>query len=236
MPYPVAACRGKSGSPFTPASLAPTLWLKDTGYFTTDVGSTPAVADGDPVGRWEDQSGNNNHPTQATTTKRATLKLAIQNGRSVLRFDGVDDFLRAVFTLNQPYTRFAVMVNRGPQNGSKVMLDGGAAVRAYMIWNAANTPGIYGGANLNGGTYTGTSWHVWRGTFNGVNSKISLDGDAPSTGDAGALIAAGISIGAIAAGGYACDMDIGEVLDFSRSLPDAEVVQVVNYLRSRWGI
>lgn len=41
-------------------------------YQTTDT-STPATANGHPVGRWEDQSGNGYHLTQATSGLRPTL-------------------------------------------------------------------------------------------------------------------------------------------------------------------
>lgn len=48
----------------------------DAGLFTTAGGTTPATADGDPVGRWEDQSGNGHHAVQATDANRPTLEAA----------------------------------------------------------------------------------------------------------------------------------------------------------------
>ncbi len=71
---------------FSPLSLSPALWLKADAGLEQTSGGTTATADGDPVGRWLDQSGNGNHVSQATAGKRGTLKLAIQNGLPVIRF------------------------------------------------------------------------------------------------------------------------------------------------------
>ena len=80
------------------------LWLKaDAGLWQDSVGGTPAASDGDVVGAWADQSGNARHATQATTSKKPLLKLAIQNGRDVVRFDGGDDWLSLPWTFFYQY-------------------------------------------------------------------------------------------------------------------------------------
>lgn len=58
--------------------------------------ATPVTADGDAVAGWADKSGNGNHLQQATAGNRPLYKTSIQNGRSVLRFDGTDDFISCV--------------------------------------------------------------------------------------------------------------------------------------------
>jgi hypothetical protein len=82
---------------FSPLSLSPALWLRaDQGLYQERTGAsatTAASADADPVGTWLDQSGNGRHATAAADSKRPTLKLAIVNGKPVVRFDGSDDFL-----------------------------------------------------------------------------------------------------------------------------------------------
>ena len=86
---------------FTPASLPGlALWLKADGTRWQDSArTTPAVADSDPVGCWDDASGLGNHVKQATSTKRPSLKLGVQNGMPAVRFDGIADFLTAASTL-----------------------------------------------------------------------------------------------------------------------------------------
>jgi len=71
------------------------LWLDasdaSTLYDATTGGSLVA-ADGSGA-RWEDKSGNDRHATQGTAGARPLRKASVQNGLSVLRFDGADDFL-----------------------------------------------------------------------------------------------------------------------------------------------
>lgn len=82
-----------------PRSLFPSgttgAWLDisdlSTLYQTNDT-STPVTALGQQVGRVTDKSGNGNHATQATASKRPTLQ-QLSNGAYALLFDGVDDFL-----------------------------------------------------------------------------------------------------------------------------------------------
>jgi len=80
---------------FSPARIPGLqLWLRaDAGVYQDAAKTTPAVADGDVVGAWADLSGAGNDATQATTAKKPLLKLNIVNGKSVVRFDGTDDFL-----------------------------------------------------------------------------------------------------------------------------------------------
>ncbi len=92
---------------FTPTQIAGLkLWLKaDAGLFKDAAKAQPATADADAIYTWADQSGNGNDAIQATLANRPLLKLAIQNGKAVVRFDGADDGLQtAIFgsPLGQP--------------------------------------------------------------------------------------------------------------------------------------
>ncbi len=72
---------------FTPLSLSPAVWLK---------ADTLALADGDPVGTWADQSGNGRDLVQATSAAKPMFKTAVLNGRPAVLFDGVDDVVEYV--------------------------------------------------------------------------------------------------------------------------------------------
>lgn len=70
--------------------------------FQDSAGTVPAAIDS-PVGLILDKSGGARHASQATSSRRPILR---QDGqRSYLEFDGVDDFLRATFTISEPFTR-----------------------------------------------------------------------------------------------------------------------------------
>lgn len=61
--------------------------------FQDAAGTIPVTAVEQPVGKMLDKSGRGNHATQATTTKRPTLKQDA-NGCYYLSFDGVDDAMQ----------------------------------------------------------------------------------------------------------------------------------------------
>lgn len=65
--------------------------------FQDAAGTTPVTADGDPVGLMMDKSGNGNHVSQATSTKRPIYHTS--GGISWLTFDGVDDYLQSAGTI-----------------------------------------------------------------------------------------------------------------------------------------
>ena len=65
-------------SSFSPLSLAPALWV-------TDTGSDPSV--------WTDMSGNGRHAVQATGANQPSIVTNALNGRQVRRFDGTNDRL-----------------------------------------------------------------------------------------------------------------------------------------------
>jgi lysophospholipase L1-like esterase len=71
-------------------------------WYKTDVANTlwqdstrtiPATADADPVGAWDDLSGNGYHLLK-TNTARPILKLNIKDGKAAIRFDGTKYPLR----------------------------------------------------------------------------------------------------------------------------------------------
>lgn len=70
------------------------LWLKAGGTYWQDAArSTPASSDTDPVGAWDDASGNGRHFTQGTAGDRPLLRTAFVNGHAAVQFDGVSDYL-----------------------------------------------------------------------------------------------------------------------------------------------
>lgn len=65
----------------------------DAGTYQTSGGAI-AAANNDPIGELQDQSGAGRHATQPTAGLKPLLKTNVLNGLPVIRFDGVDDFLR----------------------------------------------------------------------------------------------------------------------------------------------
>jgi len=81
--------------PFSPADLflqgEQGAWylIRPELLFQDAAGTVPVTADGDPVGRMLDQSGNGNHATQSLSGARSLYNL--DSGLQSLSFDGVND-------------------------------------------------------------------------------------------------------------------------------------------------
>lgn len=88
------------------------------------------------VTTWYDQSGNDNHATQATAGNQPKIvdngALVVENGKAALDFDGNDDFLSLGSGLptNQNYTTFQV-VKRNSSNTRSVFIGGLLALSPY---------------------------------------------------------------------------------------------------------
>lgn len=83
-------------SGFSPRTLSGLqIWLDASDLSTVfqSEGGSYASADGDPVGYWMDKSGNAWHASQASGTNKAAFRTNVQNGRPIIRFDGVNDYL-----------------------------------------------------------------------------------------------------------------------------------------------
>jgi hypothetical protein len=232
------------------------IWMgKSSSLYKVHVGTTVGVAvvptdipgckswlkadslvanDGDAIQTWTDSSGAGTSPTQATVGKRPLYKTNIVNGKPVLRFDGVDDFLKVAFTLNQPHTRLVVYKLLGSAN--QASFDGNTSNTALLLNRNTSTVAIFGGSVDLTANVTATAFHVIAGVYNGAGSKISVDGGTPVTGNPGSSAAGGISIGAYPDGTFPSNIDVAEVLEFDSALSDAQVLQLHTYLGDKYGI
>src|SRR5438034_112705 len=68
------------------------LWLKADASVYNDAGVTQS-ANNDIVQQWNDQSGNGINAFQGTAGTKPAYKTNSINGKPVLSFDGVDDFM-----------------------------------------------------------------------------------------------------------------------------------------------
>lgn len=233
------------------------LWLKsDAGLWQNSARTTPATADGDPVGGWTDQSGQNDHASQGSAGAKPTLKLAIQNGLSVVRADGVNDTLTLASALNLTNcTLFLVFAPSGTITSATTFqgLMGivGTASGALGLGNLSGSltnevvsfvsdviGTIYGAvdpANLSG-------WHTHTFQLSGSSEAIYRDGVSQSlntslnghmdSSDANKQFRA-VTVLLQAFGGFLSG-DLGEVLVYDTALSSTNRKSVEAYLKSRW--
>jgi hypothetical protein len=84
------------------ASVQSSLWQNSTR-------TTPVTSNNDPIGGWDDLSGNGYHIIQSTNGSRPLYKTSMLNNLPVIRADGVDDYLtNASYTNGTTWSIFVV--------------------------------------------------------------------------------------------------------------------------------
>ncbi len=207
------------------------------------------LSDGDPVVTWSDLSGQGNDVTQATPAKRPTYKVDIVNSKSIVRFDGADDFLaNETFPDPSAVSAFAVAIyavgaglNWGifeltldlTTNNEGAMLfheDDSAKVR----WiNAQGTQQIIGGDYSDGvarvhSVNVESSVLYYRVNGASVGTPISFVSENPYVLDT--LVIGGL------AGLYEFKGDIAEVIMYDSYLSPPNRLRVERYLSVKYGI
>jgi hypothetical protein len=84
--------------------------------FQDSAGTVPVTADGDPVGKMLDQSGNGNHATQTVSGSRPIYRT--DGTLHWLEFDGVDDFLEFTQVISGTQARSYVTATDQDSYGS----------------------------------------------------------------------------------------------------------------------
>lgn len=183
------------------------MWYMGDRDAFSDAGTTP-VANGGTVRQWNDQSGNNNHATQATAGNRPIYRTAQTNGLGALEFTG-DLFIDGptpgiAATSSHTY----IMTYRDTQTGTGGVNDGSGH---YILDRTTATNGLVSLKPISGNVYfyqkrddgggglggpsstslinTNTKWIEMvrnRGTnyrlyYNGVQESSVADGDGNTT-------------------------------------------------------
>jgi hypothetical protein len=233
-------------SGFDPLSLSPAMWLDasdaSTLYDATSGGAVVAPDGG--VARWQDKSGNALHATQATTGYRPLRKSGMLNGKSVLRFDGVDDsFVHAlnivgdntVFvvlkSLQTSYTDIKEIFSATAPNTSR---NGLLREWTSSQWGTDRNEGF-----KTSGQSVKSGYKIISVQSVGTNGNFTHNGAASSfTSSQFTFDAAGMQcIGGLAApSSRNYNADIAEILVFPTALSSTDRAKVETYLNSKWAI
>jgi hypothetical protein len=228
---------------FSPADISGLkLWLKADGTLWQDSArTTPASADGDPVGAWDDASGEGNHVLQTTNGLRPLLKINIVNGEPAVLFDGSDDYLDGSYAaaVPQPRTLFLVVRSANPQFTITDSTSGNRNIVQTMHDGAGHRQQMYAGTGPLTGTagLSTTNFFLLTVKFNGASSAAWHNGAADISGDAGNLsVANGPRFGANVTPGQYWPGYIAEVLDYAAELSAANREAVEDYLNDKYAI
>ena len=146
--------------------------------FQDSAGTTPVTASGQPVGKMLDKSGNGNHATQATSSKRPTYTEG--GGLSWLAFDGVDDAMEiqnAAFSFTGDQSVW-VAAKHDTGTGSYIYLMGGDD-KGYLFVTKGSTRKmsfvpINSAARTISTSVIGTSPIVFGGAWDRSSGDMSL--------------------------------------------------------------
>lgn len=237
-------------SAFSPANISGLLlWLKgDKGLL--DASDAPITADSTAIKTWQDQSGNNNHATQATAGSRPICRLGAngQNGLPLVQLNGTSQFLSLAsnVTPQTNFTYFLVMKATrvaafGYLNRAQGIVDatnirgltiGLSTTNYYVVMRSASAANYDFQAS---GTYTNTltscvkSSTVDGGTLRINKSTVATNAAAVGWGLSGAATE---YIGRDPA--FYFQGNICEILVYNTALSASNTSAVENYLAAKW--
>ena len=221
------------------------LYLDASVYGSVLTAGVPSV-DGDAVDTWRDLSGKGNHATQATAAAKPLCKLAIVNGRAVLRFDGGDDKLNTTNNLPGGSGGYTITVVQAPDasTGQYGWIGWGPAsannhigfrqnpaIAGYTDWWYSNDLSV-------SVAITALQFRILTSRFDGVTRTILRDGlqlasDLPVGKNTTASIA---TIGASSPTGEFFDGDIAAILVCEGGLSNTNLRKLHRWAGRRYNI
>ncbi|MCP4192872.1 MAG: PEP-CTERM sorting domain-containing protein [Planctomycetaceae bacterium] len=214
------------------------LWLDatdpDTLFQDEDLSISAAI--GDPVGGWQDKSGNDFHGTQFDDVLQPTYQANTMNGLPSVRFDGLDGDGMVIdddLYLERDYTAFIVNQYWGNIQGRTLQARGGpnwlhglwggnygSYAEGWVGFNPAEIDVAYVADTV--GTEDGSSFTVNGGNQTESNTPVGNPGN----------------LGIGSSGGFAevSDADVSEIVIYDRILSDTELSLVRDHLYTKYDV
>jgi hypothetical protein len=214
--------------PFDPSTIAGLkLWLK---------ADSMAVADGTLLTAWNDSSSNAYNLGNGGGAQRPTFKTNIVNGKPVVRFDGVANrmFNAVGIGVSQPNDVFVVAKGNVSAMHTGLLW---ASTQQMLILQTSGNLYMFAGIVLQDSANHGGAFHVFNAVFNSVASYGIVDSSVvtgPAT--AGGAIVGNVYIMSDATNTYFSTGDYAELLIYNSALSAPDRTNVVNYLKTKYGI
>lgn len=211
-----------------------------TTLFQDTARTNPVTADAQVIKGMTDKSGAAIHLSEATNGP--AYKAAIQNGKSVSRYDGINDVLSgAAAQTTTVYTMIGVLVVSGGAGTTREIFGcaGAASGYGFRAVSTNNRGQVLPGVAECADNATTASWEIWvarhsagASTFyvNGGTAIALTNAASNPAAPSGASTYVGGSFGAFHNG------DVGECLLYNSTLSLADVNTIGAYLGTKWGI
>ena len=235
-------------NPLTATGSTCILWLDasdPTTLFSDAAGTTLASAAG-TVGYWRDKSSSGFNCTQATLSYRPTYVQSGKNGRSILSFNGLSNFLNMPQFTAVPLTIFFVaqgtvflgntfFLSLGSSGNTIMMRMLPGEMKYGVDANDANPITVIPTTNSD------TNWHLWTLTISSSTVTFYFDGTLIGTSSWPKGSAYTFATNTIASwnqqvGSKATTLNIPEILFYSAVLGTTQQQQVEAYLTEKWGL
>lgn len=226
---------------WTPAALGANLGL----WFDADDASTFTLV-GTAVSEWRDKSGNNRHATQVTAANRPVYTTGGLNGKPVVTFDGVNDFLSpSAFTGSRIQSSAVVVATTAPTTDQHILDESNSiAYGGGLLLRFVSTSKVRYWAQ-DASPITDSTTSVTSGAYNiavGVESTssriLALNGtiEATVTPGTSARNAANPRIGTSVLFGLPFKGSLSEIVIAATNLSTTDRQKLEGYLAWKWGL
>lgn len=195
------------------------------------------------VTQWRDKSGNNSHVSQSTGGYYPTYIPNVLNGKSVLRFDGVNDVLTGTIPSGVDNCTMTIVMKVISVSGEDLYFGFGAEVQcngSRLFYNLAGNNLCFAGwcndTTSNQSLDVGGTYHIFTIRQNGTSIDFYKDG-VYSHSAVGSLLTTTptVSIGGGPTSRFV-NSDIAEAIGYNRVLSDEEIKIIHTYLGRKYGI
>jgi hypothetical protein len=200
-----------------------------------DASKLVGLSDNDPVASFTDQTSGNHHLVQAAADNKPLYIASGQNTLPVVRFDGLDDFLKVTVAMGATITMFIAMKQVSWTANDRFLACAGDTELVFYQPSSTPTIGINRGSTMSDNGFSVGTFGLITLLFKGASSVIRLNGSEIDSGDSGdGSTTSTIVLGSRAsAASLFGNFDVGELVIYNseESFTDNETG-----LMTKWGI
>lgn len=205
-------------------------------WYDANVSTSITISTG--VSNWANLEGTATRDLQQSTGNNQPLVVTGFNGKSAIQFNGTSHFLARTFSHANPCHEFVVCrVDVGSK--SNAITDGGTFGRKLLYATSSNGLIVYQGQNgpVSGNNiFTAGTPFLADSEFANANSVGRFNGTQYGTGNAGAGVPNGMTVGRWPGIAQYGEVSVAEIILYERILSTAEAARVRRYLGGKYGI
>lgn len=153
---------------------------------------------------------------QGTSGNRPTLRTNVLNGKSVVRFDGTDDYLSGTLAAadSQPFTLYFLINATTLGNVARQILFSSFEVYLNALTTTTSTRAVWTASNERTfGTYTQGTWELWTIISDGTTASVYVNGTSAYSGTFGnATFGTSLVLGRHTTNGRYFNGDVAEIV------------------------